>query len=172
MTKDTTINIDGTTLIGGFPRSFFLTRNDDNTLVTTTNDRNEPLLMTLTDAIMQNWSSTATRTMATRTRRRNSAINTLKYWGRNNPHAGTRQTTSDRNKDAAIRRGGAPMKQIYPGPIDRLVWMQQEAGRVHNHTANMSICGSPDKTGAFICHKIRIIVSKARGDIKPTTQTL
>ena len=50
MTKDTTINIDPTTLIGGFPRRFFLARggfprcfflarDDDNTLVTTTDDR-------------------------------------------------------------------------------------------------------------------------------------
>ena len=57
------------------------------------------------------------------------------------------------------------MKQIYPGPIDRLVWMQQEAGGGDNHNATMSICGSPNKMGAIICHKIIIVVSTAREEI-------
>ena len=114
------------TLIGGFPRCFFLTQEDDNTLVTTTDDRNEPLLVASTDAMMRNWSSTATTTT---TRRRNSAINTLKYWGRNNQHAGTRQSTSDRNKDAAIRRYTTIVMSWAARATDRFErrWTQQYA---------------------------------------------
>ena len=59
------------------------------------------------------------------------------------------------------------MKQIYPGPIDRLVWMQQEAGGA---IITMLLClyavhPTRDKTGAIICHKIIIVVSTAREEI-------
>eukprot|EP00957_Ditylum_brightwellii_P208502 15357767-Ditylum_brightwellii.AAC.1 len=67
------------------------------------------------------------------------------------------------------------MKQIYPGPIDRLVWMQQEAGGGDNHNATMSICSSPDKRQDgcnYLSQDHNCSEHSQRGDIKPTTRTL
>ena len=35
------------------------------------------------------------------------------------------------------------MKHIYPGPIDRLVWMQQEAGGANTHLSTTLILDLP-----------------------------